>query len=279
MESMLRRKTLTGNAGVILLCFISWVCATEGVYGQAPAGSTSAQSHTQSRPAFEVATIKPMNPDFSGHIGFESFPGGRISVGHASLQTLISLAFDVQEFQAVGEPHWADSVRYDIVALPPDTSKSRTVEQPPVKATPSEEQRKMLQTLLEDRFGLKCHREFRQGPVYILSRGSKTLMLQETKYKDADPRASVGYDGAALAFNVTMKVLANEWGPWLERPVLDQTGLTGSYDYRLMPYDPSNHDMAVATIGALNRLGLKLKAGKAPIETIVIDSAHLPSEN
>ena len=104
-------------------------------------------------------------------------------------------------------------------------------------------------------------------------------MLQEPKYKDADPRAALGLNGVALGQNVSMKVLGNTWGSWLERPVLDQTGLTGSYDFKLAPDDPGNQDIVAATRDAIDRLGLKLTPGKGPIETIVIDSAHVPTPN
>jgi uncharacterized protein (TIGR03435 family) len=143
----------------------------------------------------------------------------------------------------------------------------------------------MLQTLLEGRFGLEFHDEYNQGSVYILSKGNKKLMLQEPKYKNSDPRGGVFMmpggiaDGTAFGNNVSMKFLAEQLSPWLGRPVLDRTGLTGSYDFRLGPEDPSNHDMVAAIIADMNRLGLKLKGGKGPIRTIVIDHANTPTEN
>lgn len=143
----------------------------------------------------------------------------------------------------------------------------------------------MLETLLEDRFGLKFHREYKQGPVYILSRGKKKLMLQEPKDKASDPRGGVFTmsggiaNGMAAGNNVSMKFLAAQLSPDLERPVLDQTGLTGSYDFRLEPDDPTNHDIIAAIIDDMDRLGLKLKAGKGLVETIVIDQANKPTEN
>jgi uncharacterized protein (TIGR03435 family) len=255
------------------------------MHGQAPADTTPSQSQTQPKPAFEVATIKPIKPGASGILGFLSYPGGRLIVGYASLKMLIHYAFDVPEFQIIGEPSWADSARYNIAAVPPDTSESRTAKGPPLKATPSEEQREMLQTLLEDRFGLKFHREYRQGPVYILSRGKKKLMLQEPKDKTSDPRGGILtmaggiVDGSAFGNNISMKFLARQLSYDLQRPVLDQTGLTGSYDFNLEPDDPTNHDLTEAVIEDMNRLGLKLKTGKGPVEMIVIDQANKPSEN
>ena len=267
------------HVGFAALFFISGVFAAKTIYGQAAGEARLDRQQPQPKPVFEVATIKPMNPNVSEQIGFACYPGGKVTIGRASLKILVGMAFNVQSFQVAGGADWTGSAGYNVVAWPPDTSESRTAQQPLVKATPTEEQREMLKSLLEDRFGLKVHREYRRGSVYILSKGRKTLMLQEPKYKDADPRAALGPNGVALGQNVSMKFLANTWGPWLERPVLDQTGLTGSYDFKLAPDDPANQDIVAATIGAIDRLGLKLTAGKGPIETFVIDSAHEPTPN
>jgi uncharacterized protein (TIGR03435 family) len=276
---VLRTRVPMRHVGFAALFFISGVFAAKTIYGQAAGEARLDRQQPQPKPAFEVATIKPMNPNVSEQIGFACYPGGKVTIGRASLKILVGMAFNVQSFQVAGGADWTGSAGYNVVAWPPDTSESRTAQQPLVKATPTEEQREMLKSLLEDRFGLKVHREYRRGSVYILSKGRKTLMLQEPKYKDADPRAALGPNGVALGQNVSMKFLANTWGPWLERPVLDQTGLTGSYDFKLAPDDPANQDIVAATIGAIDRLGLKLTAGKGPIETIVIDSAHEPTPN
>jgi uncharacterized protein (TIGR03435 family) len=236
-------------------------------------------------PAFEVATIKPINPNAGGVVGFISSPGGRVNVGFATVKMLMDYAFDVQDFQVAGGPDWASAEKYDIVGVPPDASMSRTAKAPPIGATPSAEQRQMLLSLLLLRFGLKFHRENREGPVYFLIKGNGKLEMHDAKDKDADSRGNVMnkgsgvYDGETFGTNVTMAFWARQLGNKLRRPVVDQTGLTGSYDFHLAPFDPENTDYQLSVFESTKRLGLDLKAGKGPIETIVIDSVSKPTEN
>ena len=283
------KKSFSCNRWQVTMFFVCWMCMpVRAMFGQV--SPTAGPSQLQAEKAgarlasFEVATIKPRNPN-GGKIGFYSYPGGRIVVGSATLKTLLSYAFDVQDFQISGGQDWTGTERYDVTAVPPASSESRTAVQPPVKVTPSHEQREMLQSLLLERFGLKYHREIKQGPVYLLVRGHKTLQLEDAKDKDRDPRGGVFIkeggivDGEAAGKNVSMTFLANQLSPDLGRPVLDQTGLKGSFDFHLMPSDPTNTDMSTAIFDAMRRLGLELKAGKGPVETIVIDRATRPTEN
>jgi uncharacterized protein (TIGR03435 family) len=62
-------------------------------------------------------------------------------------------------------------------------------------------------------------------------------------------------------------------------PVLNQTGIAGSYDYYLSPDDPDNHEVVTGVLGVVDRLGLKLKRSRGPIQTLVIDHVEQPSEN
>ena len=142
----------------------------------------------------------------------------------------------------------------------------------------------MLQSLLRDRFGFKFHLETKEGEVYILTRGSRQLHLNPPKDPAADPRAIVvvkssGIDGEALGINTTTDYLAQRLGSYLKLPVVNQTGITGSYDYYLPPDDPDNQDLVAATLSVVDRLGLKLKRGRGPIQTLAIDHVEQPSEN
>jgi uncharacterized protein (TIGR03435 family) len=204
---------------------------------------------------------------------------------NVKVKTILYFAFDVPEFQISGGPGWVYTDRYTVEAVPPDSSASRTAYQPSHKATPSDEQRKMLQSLLVDRLALKYHMEAREGPVYILSRGTGKLLLEEPKDKDGDPRTGVTtkqggiVDGEAFGVNTSMTLLASQLTSSLGLPVLDQTGITGSYDFHLPANDPTNTDMMVAVFDAMHRLGLNLKRGKGPIQTLVIDHIEKPTEN
>jgi len=143
----------------------------------------------------------------------------------------------------------------------------------------------MLQSLLRDRFGLKFHFETREGEVYILTRGTKPLQLKPPKDTASNPRAiviikqGVIADGEAVGTNTTTDYLALRLSGYLRLPVLNETGITGSYDYYLPPDDPDNQDVATEVLRVVDRLGLKIKRERGPIKTLVIDHIQQPSEN
>jgi uncharacterized protein (TIGR03435 family) len=254
--------------------------ATHAAFAQQPAP----QAPAAALPSFEVATIKPSDPKRDPLVGFLSQPGGRISLQNTTLKTVLYFAFNIPEFQISGGPAWVYSDRYTIEAVPPDSSESRTAYQPAHKASPSGEQQTMLQSLLRDRFALKYRIETREGPVYLLTRGTGNLLLTEPKYKDADSRSNVMnkrgiYDGEAFGQNISMTQLATVLTSQLGLPVIDQTGITGSWDFHLSPDDPTNTDREAATFDAMHRLGLNLKRSKGPVETLVIDHIERPTEN
>ena len=94
---------------------------------------------------------------------------------------MIFFAFDIPMENVVGVPDWANKERYNIVASPPPSSESANAKQTGKKITPTAEQRKMLQFLLIERFHLNCHREIKEGPGYILTRGGGELSDAATK--------------------------------------------------------------------------------------------------
>jgi uncharacterized protein (TIGR03435 family) len=196
------------------------------------------------------------------------------------------MAFDTELFQAPGAPGWLNdhAVRFDIEARPPASSASSKANPPYPKAPPNDEQRQMLQTLLVERFGLRFHSEKREGPIYLLRRGSK-LKLGEPKDKDAFPWAGSANGGPPFArgmagINISMPQLAKRLTPAMGRPVLDETGLNGSFDFKTeyAPDDPS-FDVISSILTSLQELGLKLEASKALVDTLVIEHAEKPSLN
>jgi uncharacterized protein (TIGR03435 family) len=246
---------------------------------QMPSPTPSAAAAAAALPSFEVATVKPCDLSVSQPVGFYSQPGGRVLLGCATIKMMLYYAYDIQEFQISGGPDWASTAHYTVAALPPDTAASRTAIQPPIGATPSAEQRQMLQSLLADRFGLKCYRSTKPGEVYLLTIVHKSDQLHDPKNKDGDARSNFGSDGWAFGQNISMLALANRLSRDLGRPVLDQTGLTGHYDFNLEANDPSNKDMVEAAFEMTNRLGLKLKGGTGPVDTLVIDHVDRPTAN
>ena len=263
------------TAAAALLFAASLLGSTQAT-AQPPAPATTPLAQ------FDAATIKLRPP--TGGIpvgGFLSYPGGRITYT-GNVRTLIENAYGLLDYQTHTGPDWISSERFDIAAVPPGSSPSRSRKM--TNATPTPEQQQMLQSLLRDRFGLKCHFETREGEVYLLTRGAKPLQLVAPKDPDADPRAVVvakptGIDGEARGNNTTTDYMAVMFGHYLNMPVLNQTGIAGSWDYHLDPVDPDNHDFQTAVYSVVDRLGLKIKRGRGPIETLVIDHIDHPTMN
>lgn len=260
---------------VIVLCALS-----SGVILRANSEVTAASSKL---PAFEVATIKPPNPKAPYRAqGFYGDPGGRIYFG-GNIRMLVEIAFNLRDYQVAGGPGWVNSQWFEIHAIAPEGSPSRNIRARNVE--PTAEQRLMLQSLLRDRFGFKFHFVTKDGEVYILSRSSKQLQLKPPKDPAADPRAIVFSkqggiaDGEAVGTNTTIDYLALGLSQYLRLPVLNETGIAGSYDFYLPPDDTENHDAVAAVFDVVDRLGLRMKRGWGPVQTIAIDHIEQPSEN
>src|ERR1022692_2211576 len=197
-------------AGVILL-----VCIR--AFGQAP--------------AFEVASVKPTNPNKGGSTF--SFNGGAgVTIEGGTLLRIMETAYDVRIFQIQGGPGWIDSERYDISAKNADDDpvmKLPTVQER-VKAA-----RVKLQTLLAERFQLKVHRETKELPEYALvvaKNGSKMKEITDL------PQAGISSNcGRMTGTRTTMANFVVLLSRQLGRPVLDRTGLPGRYDF-LLTYTP-----------------------------------------
>jgi len=232
-------------------------------------------------PEFEVASVRCEVLKAVRGIDILTYPGGRITVKSYTLRMLIQAAFDVQAFQVSGGPPWIDDDRCNIEAKPPASSESSRANPPNPRTPPNDEQRQMLQALLMDRFQLRFHRETKEVPVYLLLKG------QKLKLKDAQDEGRPSFVGGLLGggggvrgANVSMQELAVRLGAALGRPVYDQTGLKGSFDFN-WEYAPDDTppDRTSFVLHFLEEVGLKLQASKGPVANIVVDHAEKPSAN
>lgn len=237
---------------------------------------------TAAAPAFEVASIRPSDPEEQGG-RVQFLPGGRFTVNNAQLIFIIQQVYGLQDYQVAGAPKWIS-----------DWSTSRFDIQAKAGASTSEaELRRMAQNLLADRFNLKTHRETRSLPVYELAAAPKGLRLQATQVKDKPPGAG-GIEFAAAGWirgtNIAMPALIRVLTTLGERPVLDRTGFAGAFDFSLeWAADPpaggrveagAQEPRRPSLLAALQeQLGLKLAPGKAPVEVLVIDSVEKPTAN
>jgi len=258
------------------------------VFGQNPAD----------RPEFEVASVKPAKPPVDGRlmVGMSTDPG-RIHMTNVSLRDFIHSAYDLKEYQISG-PDWINSERYDITAtVPPGTSKEKV--------------RLMSQNLLADRFKLVAHRDQKVLPVYALVAGKGGFKIKPAEGGGAGGRGMARFSPGRLELQkTTLTAFADTLSHFLERPVVDQTKIEGSYDFSLewTPDESQMQQMRLAIRdhgpgpgrgGAGNvepaptdiegpsifaaieeKLGLKLEARNLAVEVLVIDHAEkVPTEN
>jgi len=248
-----------------------------GVFGQTPS----------SRPrfeAFEVATIKPV-PTEAKAVRYITMQGAnRFIEKDYTLKLLIAAAYNLNPKAISGGPEWMDSEHYDIAALTPgDIRPTR------------DEQMTMLRKLLTDRFQLAFHREPREFSIYALEVAKGGPKLREAaKPNDVPALINVVYPQSIKlpARNVTMGDFASMLQrAVLDRPVVDETGLTGKYDFDLeWAPDESEFNGAIAPASAdanaaplftaiQQQLGLKLVATRGVVDALVVDKAQRPSAN
>ena len=142
---------------LLYLCLLAAVVVAIPVFCQSPADA---------KPSFEVATVKPSDPGQRGAM-IQNQPGGRFVTKGTPLRTLITFAYRVRDFQISGGPGWMGTDRWDIEARAEEGSIPVSTG-PPDPNTPDPIGIR-LQTLLEQRFQLKTHRETKELPIYELS--------------------------------------------------------------------------------------------------------------
>ena len=133
------------------------------------APASRAQSQTESTPAqtFEIASVKPNKSGERG--GWFDYSSGRgFGATNVTLEMLIAEAYSVREFQIFGGSGWLRSDRFDIEAKASSPADQLPNGSDDRRKLDKESRKRMLQTLLADRFALKVHREMRELPMYAL---------------------------------------------------------------------------------------------------------------
>jgi uncharacterized protein (TIGR03435 family) len=259
------------------------------VFSQAPAP----------RPEFEVASVKPSEPLTNGRVSIGvHIDGAMVRCTYLSLVNYLTLGYDVKDYQIVG-PDWLASEHFDISAKRPEGVEGE-------KAL-----RGMVASLLEDRFKMVFHRETRELPAYALVVAKGGLKMKEVPPDPDSDTSKVDVNvtsgrggatvdlggGATLAYSlnkldarkVNIPSILDSLSKFLDRPVVDETGLTGRYNFTL-EYSVSELKNLVRGNGgdasnipdfggdqpsiftSVEALGLKFEPRKAPVPVIVIDS-------
>jgi uncharacterized protein (TIGR03435 family) len=257
------------------------------------------------RPQFEVAAVEPAVIDVAtaarlpmarammrndGLLKIPMPDPGRVRLECWALLDLISVAYHVRAAQVSG-PGWMANQSFDIEAKIPEGASREQVNE-------------MLQSLLEDRFGLKVHREAHteQGFVLLVGKNGPKLPPAElpSDTKDLTPeqlkaqgdasrdamkkrtqeiRQAVGEYKYAKWFSITCDELAASLIHFTEAPVVDQTGLTEKYSVEIVTWNDASHPGG-AIFDAVEKLGLKLEPRKVTVETVVVDQvSKTPTEN
>ena len=206
---------------------------------------------------------------------------------NTNVNDLIALSYGLHAKQIVGGPDWFGTDLYDIEG------------KPDAEGLPNDKQIKtMLQKLLAERFKLTFHHDKRKLPVYVISVASGG-----PKMTTSSPNGHTNFIlrglGDLLVTNMTM----TDFATWMQtgvmdKPVVDQTGLPGRYDFQLKwtpdesqfaqfrgtgavvppPTDDPNAPPSLYT-AMQEQLGLKMCPAKFPDDVIVIDHVEKPSEN
>ncbi|SEG69460.1 soil-associated protein, TIGR03435 family [Bryocella elongata] len=222
----------------------------------------------------EVAVVKP-HPAAVMHNNF-SFQNNRFELEDQPLLKLIAFAYSLNSRQIVGAPGWVEEKHWDMSGTTNLTANA---------TLPQEQQ--LVRQLLKERFGLQFHREKREMPAYALQvvNGQPRLTaaadpnLQPLEWTQGNgSQRTENYRASTMTDFVLIKQL------FMDRPLVDQTGLTGRYDFKLTYTRGDAPDADADTpppqfTAIKEQLGLKFEPVKASVDAFVIDHVEQPTAN
>lgn len=238
----------------------------------------------QEKPArltYEIASVKPSDPSLEGG-SVTPFPNG---IGYhadgVTVRSMLAVMYRIPSRQVEGGPEWVYSDKFDVVGRADGTYTIDELHQ-------------MFENLLMDRFNLKLHFANETGPVYTL-RVSKSGLKMKSVPVEAVRRSPIhttdeqSYTGDHVPLNYLSWWLAQQ----LERdhrPIVDQTGLKGTYSFNLRFRPESELSVAAGDVGEAEglpsifkalreQLGLELTPERGPVTKLMIDHIEKPSAN
>jgi bla regulator protein blaR1 len=280
----LARKLLLTMAAALAIA----LPVTFGLFHATPGRAQSqAENRTPSGPVYSSVSIKPSAPANGDQPTKMMFSRGSFVASGVTLERLIQLAYHVQQAQISGPDDLLNQTKYDIEA----------------KLTPSYVQQMsqdkegkvqgMFRSILTDQFKLVTHSEVRTLPAYDLVVGENGVKLQPTGNECC---RMVMEPGVLASSGTRLDLLAAQLSARLSRPVVDRTGLKGSYAFKLHwtpdhseeenlkqsgepvappPADPYGPSLVTAL---QDQLGLKLEPNAEPVQVLVIDHVPQPAE-
>ena len=234
-------------------------------------------------PTYDVVTVKPSDPN-DGNRGFQT-RGRHIRAANETVNDMISFGWGIHVKQIVGGPAWLGTDHYFVDGVPDAPGEPNLTQF-----------RSMIRKVLADRFGLKVHTEKQELSVYALTvaKGGPKL-TKSLGNPNGPPNDNFSTSAYMKETNTTMGEYAKAMQYVLDRPVVDQTGLEGRWDFMLkwtpdesqftaigarIPPPPDNPNAPPGLFTAIQeQIGLKLDAVKAQADVIVIDKVERPSAN
>ena len=275
-------RPLAALVFVVVFSFAALGQSTEN----APTKQPEAAQPAAKTAAFDVADVQ-----MSEHRRFPYMSGGdlrgdRYMIRDATMVDLISTAYSVEADNVLGGPAWLETDRFDVIAKAPPTTAPDTL-------------KLMLRDLLANRFKLVEHSDTKPMQVYVLSAGKGG----KSKMKEAEGSENGGCQGVdqgppapgaipqawVRCKGMTMDVLAQSLhdmaGAYIDKPVVNSTGIEGTWDLELK-WTPRGAlaragDEGISIFNAVDtELGLKLDLQKVPRPVIAVDSVNeKPTDN
>ena len=227
-------------------------------------------------PDWEVVTVKPTDPSETGGQRVR-LTGRRVQLTNTTVEQFLLLGYGVHKSQLAGEPEWAKTERWNVDG------------EPDVEGEPNWAQiQGLMRKILTERFGLKLHREQRELPVYAMTVAKGGLKMTPNT---SDPNGLMDQQNNSVRGrevqnlrNASMADLATILQFRIGRPVVDQTGLKGRYDFNLQwTTDESQLTVPDAPPGIFTaiqeQIGLKLEPVKAQVDVLVVDKVERPGAN
>jgi uncharacterized protein (TIGR03435 family) len=237
---------------------------------------------------FELADIHASDPNSAWAVSAMRDPaldarhgelrGGRFQIYSATLVDLISTASKIDPARVIDGPAWLDTARFDVIAKAPADATAASI--------PG-----MLQALLTDRFHLRTHPDTRPFPEFVLTAGPRRMLrITENGGDPGCKRISAPGDPAIACRNISMTQFAQAlpqmagdyfWG----NPLIDQTQLSGSFDFSLR-WTPRRNFVTAGSGGVPlaeaieKQLGLNLALRDVPEPVLMVDHAdQIPTPN
>ncbi len=229
-------------------------------------------------PDWDVVSVKARDPNDTSNDQSTGMKGRQYTMVNRTVRAMLLFAYGLHKTQIVGGPSWIGTERWDVQGVPD------------VPGNPNQKQAQILtRKLLAERFGLKAHKETKEMAVYaiLVAKGGEKMARSE-----GDPNGAPDENESSNGGQVTMRMMnmsMGEFAPdlafFLDRPAVDQTGLTGRYDFQVKwtaddSRAPTDGSAPPGLFTAIQQqIGLKLEPVKAPVEVLVVDAVERASAN